>query len=140
MARHSGVRLWTRLKNGGAGADLNGTNNDLAVVESIRENISWILNTHRGDAPASPNYGMPDISVLIAGLPSTENEFCAGIEKCIKEHEPRVKRVRVKCMSGSEERGIRAHFVIELVIGTGTDISDRRIQATVNMDNVFTLK
>ncbi len=143
MSRGPGVRLWTRLARGISDDRAADGRADLqAVVDSIREHLSWLLNTRQGDAPICGDYGLPDISGLVARLgtcPKSERAFCAAIEEAIRKHEPRVARVSVRHLGGNARKDMRMNFLVELGLVACSEADRRRMTGSVDIDTVFTL-
>jgi type VI secretion system lysozyme-like protein len=78
------------------------------VLESIREYVYWLLNSHRGEAFACKDFGLPDIGSLVIDLRHSGVEFCRVIKDTIEKLEPRVAEVRVELQEmkvGSSEQG-----------------------------------
>lgn len=134
-----GVRLWARIGSIDK-SDQETQFDQAAVVESVRDNINWIFNTHRGDSAACKSFGLPDISAVIAGLPKLENEFCTELEKAIREHEPRISWVRVRLFNTGTGANINFHFVVEAVLNSDEDKGRRELRAVVDLDGVFSMR
>ena len=110
---------------------------EYAVLQSVREHLGWMLNSHSGDAPACPTYGLPDLAGIIAGLPKSENAFCAALRLGIQEHEPRISNVNIWLSPSEKGDAAEIHFTIEITIKTGHGGTKRRLDGAVNIDNVF---
>jgi type VI secretion system lysozyme-like protein len=139
MTDRPGIRLWTRLSgDAGEHQDVVGSDYEYAVVDSVRDHLTWLLNSRQGDAPACADYGLPDITAVIAGLPKSERHFCAALEKTIREHEPRISWVRVCLGDLGSPGGAKVYFTIEFRLKPG-DLEKQRLSGNVNFDTVFTL-
>jgi type VI secretion system protein len=63
---------------------------------SVIHNLERILNSREGMAQACASYGLPDLTQIVNGVPERAREIEQSIERCIKEHEPRVSQVEVE--------------------------------------------
>jgi len=61
------------------------------------------LNSRQGQVEACPDYGLMDLSLIIAGLPDSEVAAERAIQKCIERFEPRLAKVRVKRLEMPEQ-------------------------------------
>ncbi len=141
MNYSSGVRLWTRLGQATEGDYRTDDyrENLREVLDSVREHLTWLLNTRQGDAPACASYGLPDLAGVVAGLPKLENKFCKALEASIREHEPRISWVRVRLNDSAPSDSIRIDFTVELMLKSQQDSEKRRLTGAVDIDTVFKL-
>lgn len=75
------------------------------LARSVRDNLQDLFNTTVGSAQAEPDYGLPDLAVLVRGLTqqvsgSTLNQpgidaFKAELAQLIQRFEPRLKLERI---------------------------------------------
>ena len=112
---------------------------EFAVLQSVREHLGWMLNAHSGDAPACPDYGLPDLSGIIAGLPKSENAFCSALRKSILEHEPRISHVNIWLNPSETGDASDIHFTIEITVKMDSRGTKRRLEGSVNIDNVISV-
>lgn len=88
--------LFERLRRG---AQVTGrfSEHDLDDLRaSIIRNLERILNSRQAMAQACESYGLPDLTQIVNGVPERAREIEGSIERCIKEHEPRVSQVEVQ--------------------------------------------
>lgn len=64
--------------------------------QSICKNLERILNSRDGMSPACASYGLPDLTVIVNGVPERAREIEQALQRCILEYEPRVKHVEVE--------------------------------------------
>jgi predicted component of type VI protein secretion system len=81
---------------------------------------------------------MPDLSTVIAGLPSSERPFCEAIEATIRKHEPRISWVRVKLEDVEPVAKARRTFTIEITLKASAT-GRPHISGSVDMDASFRL-
>ena len=88
-----------------AGVRVEGRDQEVrALVSSVRGNLEDLLSTRQGSARSDPDYGLPDLTLVLADLerPPSDTEQHAVqriadlISKAIRRYEPRfdVQRVR----------------------------------------------
>ena len=139
MDQGIGIRLWTRLARGMSIDPERPDADEYAIRESVREYLAWILGSRRGDAPACGDFGIPDLSRVIAGLPKMESEFSKAIEECIRKYEPRISSVRVRLVDGNTIGGSRVQFTVEVVLKSFEESSYWRITGKVDTDTFISL-
>lgn len=61
------------------------------VIISVMENIRRILNSRAGSIQHLPDYGLPDMSLLIQGLPGTAHNMMNILSATLLKYEPRIK-------------------------------------------------
>ncbi len=125
------MRLWERLSPNGV---------EPSLMSSIQMNLQWILNTRIGDSPASADYGLPDMSTLVKGLPKSELAFARAVEEAIRRYEPRLSNVDVSVAidhDAEELRAVSVGFSIdaELVLPGGYQRAD--LSGMVTIDSAF---
>ncbi|MDF1545725.1 MAG: type VI secretion system baseplate subunit TssE [bacterium] len=133
------VRLWSRLAMSKPMTSREEETDEFAVLQSVREHLGWMLNSHSGDAPACPDYGLPDLSGIIAGLPKSENAFSSALRKSILEHEPRISHASIWLNPGETGDASDVHFTIEITVKTSGSGTKRRLEGAVNIDNVISV-
>ena len=95
----------------------------MALRESVRRDLEWLLNTRRLYQPLSEDYaelqksvllyGIPDITSLGRDAPASRARLQAHIEEAIALFEPRLSNVRVSVIEAPAEGGARqVHFRI----------------------------
>ena len=88
-------RLMKRLRRWSTGTG-GGTPDVGTYVESVLADIHKLYNTRQGSVPISENYGLPDISNLLANLtPPDMEQIRDAIERTTIEFEPRLQDVDV---------------------------------------------
>ncbi|WP_110410675.1 type VI secretion system baseplate subunit TssE [Vibrio rumoiensis] len=65
------------------------------VLNSIRNNISNILNTRMGDSQSSPSLGLIDFNDATLEVADLSMTIRLAIKKCLDSYEPRSKNISV---------------------------------------------
>ncbi len=85
------------------------------VVASILEHMRVLLNTRKGEAPASPSFGVMDFNDIIHLLPAAVSRMQQSIRAAIQEFEPRLKNVVVVHVPDEKEpTALRFDIVAQL--------------------------
>ncbi|EMS1063083.1 type VI secretion system baseplate subunit TssE [Providencia stuartii] len=63
------------------------------VILSVMDNIRRILNSRAGTLPHLPDYGLPDMSKMIQGLPGTAHNMMNILSDTLLKYEPRIKSI-----------------------------------------------
>jgi type VI secretion system protein len=75
--------------------------------DSIVEHLRVLLNTRRGNAPACPDFGIPDFSDLVHNFPGAVQVLQRAIRETILSFEPRLKQVTVKHVPSEDPLTLR---------------------------------
>ncbi|MGV3345441.1 type VI secretion system baseplate subunit TssE [Enterobacteriaceae bacterium LUAb1] len=97
------------------------------VIMSVLDNIQRILNTRAGAVAHLPDYGLPDMSQLIQGMPGTAHSLLMALEQVLLKYEPRLKQLHVTLLPESEQGVLRYAIDAELheagLVRYGTEFS-----------------
>ena len=83
-------------EHGGAGA----------LTRSIRDHLARLLNARSGVLEHLPDYGLPDVPSMYAGLPYSMEDMAAEIQKLIVRYEPRLKHVQVQAQPRDDQDSV----------------------------------
>lgn len=85
------------------------------VLESVRVNISNVLNTRIGDAKSCPSLGLIDFNDATLELTDMSVTMKSAIKQCLDSYEPRLKHVVVSTSFDSFEAfSLRFQITAEL--------------------------
>ncbi|MSP25323.1 MAG: type VI secretion system baseplate subunit TssE [Myxococcales bacterium] len=87
-----------------------------AVVAHLRV----LLNARQGEAPATPDYGIPDFTDIVHSIPAGIGPLQRAIRDTIHQFEPRLKSVQVRHLA--DDGALHLHFEI-----TGRLVGDNRM-------------
>ncbi|MFT0213808.1 type VI secretion system baseplate subunit TssE [Pseudomonas sp. F1_0610] len=65
------------------------------VILSVLDNMQRILNCRAGTLAHLPDYGLPDMTKVLQGMPGTVHSLKRALAEVILKYEPRVKRIEV---------------------------------------------
>jgi type VI secretion system protein len=70
---------------------------------SVLRNLSNLLNTRTGTAPAQLDLGMPSPSEITHATPNAVNLMLRNLRECIEKYEPRLRDVEITHVESPEE-------------------------------------
>jgi len=83
-------------------AHLRGRPDEITELESIRDNLNWLLNSRIGFLPHIKDYGIRDLSD-VANHKTPREDLRRDIEKAIHRFEPRITALEVEEYEDSVE-------------------------------------
>jgi len=84
-------------------------------IDSIVEHLRALLNARQGQSPASPDYGLPDFTDVVHGVPKSIPGLQRSIGRAIERFEPRLKDVAVQHIPDDEALVLRFEITAKLV-------------------------
>ncbi|MGR7526685.1 type VI secretion system baseplate subunit TssE [Klebsiella aerogenes] len=81
--------------NFNGGLDLHQVNEQNQVIMSVLDNMQRILNCRAGTLAHLPDYGLPDMTKILQGLPGTAHELMGKFSDVLLKYEPRLKSIEV---------------------------------------------
>ncbi|MDR2225874.1 type VI secretion system baseplate subunit TssE [Providencia rettgeri] len=130
MNQPSLYEMLTGYFSGGLPIDAVDTNEQ--VIISVMENIRRILNSRAGSIHHLPDYGLPDMSKMIQGLPGTAHNIMDILSTTLLKYEPRIKTLSLVLLPQETFGSLRYTLDVELhqqgLIRYGTEfVPDGRI-------------
>ncbi|MNB69168.1 Lysozyme [compost metagenome] len=77
------------------GLDLHQVSEQNQVILSVLDNMQRILNCRAGALAHLPDYGLPDMTKILQGMPGTAHELMGKLSLVLLKYEPRLKRIDV---------------------------------------------
>ncbi len=77
------------------GLDLHRVSEQNQVILSVLENMQRILNCRAGTLAHLPDYGLPDMTKILQGMPGTAHELMGTLSAVLLKYEPRLKSINV---------------------------------------------
>ena len=65
------------------------------VILSVLDNIQRILNSRAGAISHLPDYGLPDMTKILQGMPGTAHQLTATLSNVLLKYEPRLQSMSV---------------------------------------------
>jgi type VI secretion system protein len=83
------------------GLDLHQVSEQNQVILSVLDNMQRILNCRAGTLAHIPDYGLPDMTTILQGLPGTAHQLMRTLSDVLLKYEPRFKRIEVVMLEQS---------------------------------------
>ncbi|MGI3448204.1 type VI secretion system baseplate subunit TssE [Citrobacter arsenatis] len=74
---------------------LESVNEEDQVILSVLDNIQRILNARAGTISHLPDYGLPDMTKILQGMPGTAHELIDTLAGVLLKYEPRLQSLNV---------------------------------------------
>lgn len=75
--------------------DLQHISEENQVILSVLDNMQRILNCRAGTLAHLPDYGLPDMTTILQGLPGTAHKLMSTLSAVLLKYEPRLKSIEV---------------------------------------------
>jgi type VI secretion system protein len=98
-----GERLTERIRSWNAEPYQRERQDPKRMIDSIIQHLERILNTRRGSAQISEDFGIPDFTDYRTAFPDAHRDLERAIRLTIQKYEPRLRTVRVKFILQEEE-------------------------------------
>ncbi|MDI3365882.1 type VI secretion system baseplate subunit TssE [Pantoea sp. V108_6] len=93
---HQSPSLYELLAgNFSGGLSLNQVSEENQVILSVLDNMQRILNCRAGTLAHLPDYGLPDMTKILQGIPGTAHEMMGTLSAVLLKYEPRLKKITV---------------------------------------------
>jgi type VI secretion system protein len=77
------------------GLELKQVSEQDQVILSVLDNMQRILNCRAGTLAHLPDYGLPDMTKILQGMPGTAHQLMATLSVVLLKYEPRLQRINV---------------------------------------------
>ena len=93
---HNTPSLYEMLSgNFSGGLNLNQVSEQNQVILSVLDNMQRILNCRAGTLAHLPDYGLPDMTKILQGMPGTAHQLITTRSAVLLKYEPRLNRINV---------------------------------------------
>jgi type VI secretion system protein len=92
-----------RLNRPRSTATRTATESATDLRRSVLRNLSNLLNTRTGSAPAQLDMGMPAPSEITHSTPNAVNLMLRNLRSCIEKYEPRLRDVEITHVESPDE-------------------------------------
>ncbi|MEI2264054.1 type VI secretion system baseplate subunit TssE [Erwinia sp. CGal63] len=100
--------------NVAGGLDLHLVSEEEQVILSVLDNMQRILNCRAGSLAHLPDYGMPDMTKILQGMPGTAHQLLATLSAVLLKYEPRLKSLTVTLLEQTQPGELRYAIDAEL--------------------------
>lgn len=77
------------------GLAVNQVSEENQVILSVLDNMLRVLNCRAGTLEHLPDYGLPDMTRILQGMPGSAHELMATLSAVLLKYEPRLKKITV---------------------------------------------
>ena len=77
------------------GLAVNQVSEENQVILSVLDNMLRVLNCRAGTLAHLPDYGLPDMTRILQGMPGSAHELMATLSAVLLKYEPRLKKIPV---------------------------------------------
>ncbi|HGB3471212.1 TPA: type VI secretion system baseplate subunit TssE [Salmonella enterica subsp. diarizonae serovar 61:l,v:z35] len=96
------------------GLDLHQVSEQNQVILSVLDNMQRILNCRAGTLAHLPDYGLPDMTKILQGMPGTAHQLTVVLSDVLLKYEPRLKRLNVILLGQTQPGELRYAIDAEL--------------------------
>ncbi|NDL64196.1 type VI secretion system baseplate subunit TssE [Acerihabitans arboris] len=111
---HSPSLYETLFGNFTGGLEVHAVSGEEQVVLSVLDNMQRILNARAGTLAHLPDYGLPDMTRILQGMPGTAHQLMRALSGVLLKYEPRLKRIEVILLEQSMPGELRYAIDAEL--------------------------
>lgn len=94
--------------------DLHQVSEENQVILSVLDNMQRILNCRAGTLAHLPDYGLPDMTKILQGMPGTAHLLMGTLSGVLLKYEPRLKNVEVVILEQTQPGVLRYAIDAEL--------------------------
>lgn len=96
------------------GLALYSVSDENQVILSVLDNMQRILNCRAGTLAHLPDYGLPDMTKILQGMPGTAHQLMTTLSAVLLKYEPRLNSIRVKMLKQLQPGELRYAIDAEL--------------------------
>lgn len=104
----------TLFGNFAGGLDLHHVSEENQLILSVLDNMQRILNCRAGTLAHLPDYGLPDMTKILQGMPGTAHQLMNTLSAVLLKYEPRLKRIKVVMLEQAQPGELRYAIDAEL--------------------------
>ncbi|UVC28852.1 type VI secretion system baseplate subunit TssE [Pantoea sp. SOD02] len=94
--------------------ELESVSEENQVILSVLDNMQRILNSRAGSLAHLPDYGLPDMTRILQGMPGTAHQLMHTLSGVLLKYEPRLKRIDVVMLEQTQPGELRYAIDAEL--------------------------
>ncbi|WP_373225111.1 type VI secretion system baseplate subunit TssE [Enterobacter cloacae complex sp. ESBL7] len=96
------------------GLPLNEVSAENQGILSVLDNLQRILNSRAGSLAHLPDYGLPDMTLILQGMPGTVHELKTTLANVLLKYEPRIQDINVVILEQTQPGELRYAIEAEL--------------------------
>lgn len=112
---HNTPSLYEMLSgNFSGGLRLRQVSEQNQVILSVLDNMQRILNCRAGTLAHLPDYGLPDMTKILQGMPGSAHQLITTLSAVLLKYEPRLSRITVVMLEQTQPGELRYAIDAEL--------------------------
>lgn len=100
--------------NFSGGLSLSQVSEQNQVILSVLDNMQRILNCRAGTLAHLPDYGLPDMTKILQGMPGSAHQLITTLSAVLLKYEPRLNRITVVMLEQTQPGELRYAIDAEL--------------------------
>ncbi|MGY5367967.1 type VI secretion system baseplate subunit TssE [Enterobacter oligotrophicus] len=104
----------TLYGNFSGGLELHHVSEENQVILSVLDNMQRILNCRAGTLAHLPDYGLPDMTKILQGMPGTAHQLITTLSAVLLKYEPRLSKIMVVMLEQTQPGELRYAIDAEL--------------------------
>lgn len=104
----------TLFGNFAGGLDLQQVSEEDQLIMSVLDNMQRILNCRAGTLAHLPDYGLPDMTKILQGMPGTAHQLITTLSAVLLKYEPRLSKITVVMLEQTQPGELRYAIDAEL--------------------------
>ncbi|WP_044875397.1 type VI secretion system baseplate subunit TssE [Pseudomonas sp. LFM046] len=120
MAEHNPSLYEMLLQNFSGELELHQVREEDQAILSVLDNVQRILNSRAGALSHLPDYGLPDMSQILQGLPAAAHGLMSTMSNTLLRYEPRLAALRIQLQPQSQPGHLEYSLDMRLKSGEQT--------------------
>ncbi|MCK7164281.1 type VI secretion system baseplate subunit TssE [Enterobacter cloacae] len=104
----------TLFGNFSGGLDLHSVSEENQLILSVLDNMQRILDCRAGTLAHLPDYGLPDMTKILQGMPGTAHQLITILSAVLLKYEPRLSKITVVMQEQTQPGELRYAVDAEL--------------------------
>lgn len=100
--------------NFSGGLSLSQVSEQNQVILSVLDNMQRILNCRAGTLAHLPDYGLPDMTKILQGMPGSAHQLITTLSAVLLKYEPRLSKITVVMLEQTQPGELRYAIDAEL--------------------------
>ncbi len=97
--------------------ELHQVSEENQYIMSVLDNLQRVLNTRAGSVAHLPDYGLPDMTQILQGMPGTVHALKTLLAASLLKYEPRIRAIDVVILEQTQPGELR--YAIEAELHSG---------------------
>ena len=97
--------------------ELHQVSEENQYIMSVLDNLQRVLNTRAGSVAHLPDYGLPDMTQILQGMPGTAHELKTTLATVLLKYEPRIQDIHVVMLEQTQPGELRYAIEAEMPDG-----------------------